>query len=378
MAAHPIADELAARLVALFPLYNDIEIGNQVSLNRTTVGKHRAVWRAAELAKLAQSPPLDPPHKSANIDKMASLGPPPSWASCAPQVRVAPLPPGVTAGGDTIPSPPYPNGVRAYPEVAPSDNKGAAVVGGENKLRKIIFVGDSHHPFHDERAWGLAMNAAAAFGPDILVHMGDLVDCYAISQFCKDPHRTLRIEDEIISGRDALDEMQSIGADENHICLGNHERRWKTYLIKRSPEMYNAAGDMTSQLGLSDRGWHVTEYGDFSMLGDLLISHELGKWGKYAVEHARVDSESKVAIGHVHKLKAHYENSAVTKRSMGGFSFGWLGDFDQVDYQHKAKSNRNFQHGMGYGYMESDGTVHAYPVPFVDYSCVIEGRRVSA
>ena len=190
MAAHPVSDELAARLVALFPLYNDSEIAARVRLNRTTVGKHRAVWRAAELTKL-DAPP---------VDKMASLGPPPAWSSCSPQVRVAPLPPGVTAGAVTIPAPA--SATYPQPMTGPSDNKAAAVVSGDNngmhdKLRRVIFFGDVHCPYHSHEAWNCFLAAAEAFAPDVLVCMGDMADVYDLSSYTRDPTRTLMWADEV-------------------------------------------------------------------------------------------------------------------------------------------------------------------------------------
>ena len=367
MAAHPVSDELAARLVALFPLYNDIEIGNQVSLNRTTVGKHRAVWRAAELAKL-DAPP---------VDKMASLGPPPSWASCAPQVRVAPLPPGVTAGGDTIPSPPYPDEVRAYPEVAPSDNKGAAVIGSDNsRLQRVLIFGDAHIPYHDRTAWRVMLAAAEDFAPDIIVCLGDLADCYSVSGYTGDPSRPLRWEDELIAVNDALDELDSIGAERKVFCAGNHEDRLPRYLAKRAPELYQSTS-IPSVYRIEERGWEYVPYGQSVNIGQVMFTHDLDRYGIYAVRHALRDAGTNVCIGHVHRACIWYEGSMSGNNQVAA-SFGWLGGVEHATYRHRVRAERDWQLGFGLGYLEPDGVMHLVAVPIIDGRCVIEGRRVSA
>ena len=416
MPALPISDEQAASLVPLFPLFNDSEIARQTRLHRTTVGKCRAVWRAQELAKLAsvsayRAPPVEP-EPPPTVDKWASCGPPArSPESCrygealarthaldplsksggidkpphgmfihamaAPPIRLAPLLPGVTAVSATIPSP------------APRDNSARTSVGGDNmasyseasrdtvsRLQRVLFFGDSHHPYNDQTAWRVFLAAAAEFRPDILVCLGDLGDCFSISGYTGDPSRPLKWEDELCAVSDALDQLDAIGAARKVFCGGNHEDRLPRYLAKRAPELFGVA-TIPGLYHLAERGWEWVGYGEAIKIGHVMVTHDLDRYGIYAVRHALRDAGCSVIIGHVHRACVWYEGS-MSGSSHVAASFGWLGGLEWATYRHRVRAERDWQHGFGVGYLEPCGTMHLHVVPIVDGRCVLGGRVIRA
>jgi hypothetical protein len=57
--------------------------------------------------------------------------------------------------------------------------------------------------------------------------------------------------------------------------------------------------------------------------------------------------------------------------------FGWLGDFEQVDYLHKTKVKRDWVHGFGIGYHDEEtGAVFLQPIPIFNRMCCINGEIV--
>ena len=58
-----------------------------------------------------------------------------------------------------------------------------------------------------------------------------------------------------------------------------------------------------------------------------------------------------------------------------GAMFGWLGDFDTIDYMHRAKAKRDWVHGFGIGYHDTiTNYVYIAPVPIINGTCCVEGK----
>ena len=53
--------------------------------------------------------------------------------------------------------------------------------------KRIAILSDIHIPFHDRDSLYLALTWVKNFGPDCIVLNGDIIDCYQLSNFQKDP-----------------------------------------------------------------------------------------------------------------------------------------------------------------------------------------------
>lgn len=244
-------------------------------------------------------------------------------------------------------------------------------------LERVFFFPDTHCPYHDERAWSVAMQAARGFKPDVIVHLGDLADFYAVSSHSKDPRRKLRFSDEREMVRGLRAEMDSLGATRKVFIEGNHEDRLKRYIQDKAPELSELI-ETDDQLQLSENGWDFTPYKEYAKVGKLHIIHDTGHSGKYTTARALETFQASVVIGHHHALGYLVTGDARGKHQVGA-QFGWLGDVSKVDYLHRVKALRNWAHGFGTGLHDvRTGIVYLTPHPIVNYTACVGGRVYSA
>ena len=373
MPQSPVPPEVVERMRAMFGSHTDSEIADATGFGRHTVSKYKMIWRDEQRARIASrssyresevsqhNPPPEVPSGFASAEPPVCSQP----CSCASpprvqpaQIRVQSTPERVQHDAVTIPSPaPEPVEVR-----------------GGDRLRRVLMFGDAHIPYHDRTAWEVFMRAADAFRPDVLVCLGDLADVYSLSGYTADPSRPSRWEDELCAVRDELDRLDAIGADEKVFVAGNHEDRLPRYLAKRAPHLYESTS-VPEQLQLEARGWRYVPHGQSAMVGKVMMTHDLDRYGIYAVRHALRDAGTNVVIGHIHRMCVWYEGSMSGNNQVAA-SFGWLGGTEWATYRHRVRAERDWAHGFGVGYMEPDGNMHMQAVPIINGACVVEGRVI--
>jgi len=241
-----------------------------------------------------------------------------------------------------------------------------------NKLKKILFVPDSHHPYVDQRAWNLMMKSAQDLKPEIIVCIGDLGDFFSVSSFDKSPRRALQLDKEIKSVNNALDELDNLGAKKKIFCEGNHEDRLRRYLQNKAPELFEFI-DINSLLHLNKRKWKHIKYKESTRLGKLFITHDIGSATRYNVYRVLDTFQHSVVTGHTHRFAYIVEGNAAGEYMISA-QFGWLGDLSQVDYLHQIRAKKDWSLGFAYGNMDKDGNIYVVPVPIVDYKCVVKDK----
>ena len=104
------------------------------------------------------------------------------------------------------------------------------------KVKHALFYGDTHYPFHSKKALAVVTALARELNPERVIHMGDLIDCWQISRFDKDPTRREFLQDDIDSSMAHLKEMFMATPNAEHFYLeGNHEHRL-TKTIAKMPD----------------------------------------------------------------------------------------------------------------------------------------------
>lgn len=243
-----------------------------------------------------------------------------------------------------------------------------------NTLKRILFVPDTHVPYHDEKAWLLMLKAAKRLKPDIVVVLGDFADFYAVSAHSKNPERAADLKYEVDCVKEKLAQLNKLGATRKIYVEGNHEFRLERYLCDRAPALFGTV-KVKDLLDLDEHGWEFTPYRKATRIGKLRITHDTGKAGQNAHRQAMGAFRHSIIIGHTHRMEMSVVGSADGKPAVAAM-FGWLGDFDSVDYMHEIEARSNWVHGFGIGIMETSGVVHLQPVPIVNNSCCILGEII--
>ena len=97
---------------------------------------------------------------------------------------------------------------------------------GTPKFRHALLYGDTHVPYQDKSALKVIERITADVKPDMVVHMGDLFDCWQISTFDKEIDQRDDLNSTLNAGCAHLKQMWMLSPDAEHYLLeGNHEHR---------------------------------------------------------------------------------------------------------------------------------------------------------
>jgi predicted phosphodiesterase len=230
-------------------------------------------------------------------------------------------------------------------------------------LERILLISDLHAPFHDKKAWDALLNFAASKGCHTIVDMGDFSDFYCVSAHDKDPRRAKNLVEESEASNTCLDDVDRLGAKRKIFCKGNHEYRLDRYLMGQGGALLGAVTTDTL-LRLTERGWSVFDYGHHVRVGNLYVTHDVGRSGQNAVFQAANVVGHNIATGHTHRLTQAYFGTMLGERYVSA-TLGWLGDPDSASYVCSAVRS-TWQHGFGYVEMERSGDFDLRLVPIVN------------
>lgn len=227
--------------------------------------------------------------------------------------------------------------------------------------RRILFVPDTHAPYHDEKAWKLMMGWARKFKPDIVITLGDFVDCYSVSSHSKSPSRRVLLAEELRESSRLVRELESLGAKKYIWVMGNHCNRISRYVAERAPDLH---GIFSLEESLKLDTWEVVEYRRHIRVGKLFVTHDVGSAGADAAAKAARLFNGSCVIGHIHRMGITYTRNARGEAHVAA-SFGWLGSPLAGDYLHEQQLSA-WTTGFGSGLMDSQGRVHLRCHPIVD------------
>ena len=236
-------------------------------------------------------------------------------------------------------------------------------------MKKLLFIPDTHAPYHDERAVRVVESVINDWEPEVVVVLGDWLDNLAVSghEPAKVIDRNLKREVAVAATR--LEGLTR-GIKERHFIMGNHETRLERYIAKKAPEL-DGLLDIADMLCLQ-KWTSITPYNETLTLGKLNITHDVGKAGQNAHRSAAQSYMGSAIIGHTHRMG--YD---VIGRQAGppvvAAMFGWLGDYRKVEYMHRAEAKR-WPLGFGIGHMEPSGVTHVVPVPIINYKACVDGK----
>jgi predicted MPP superfamily phosphohydrolase len=236
-------------------------------------------------------------------------------------------------------------------------------VSKHSKSRRLLIVPDLHAPFHDRKAFHALLRAGKEWKPDILVTLGDFLDCADVSFHDKSPQRKYTFKEEVESGNICLSALDDLGASEKVFVFGNHEHRLERFIARNAPQL-DGMVSLEKELHLRSRGWKSVPYMTHTKIGKLHITHDCGNAGPSAHIKALHTFGGNIVIGHTHRMAVHYEGNARGEQHVGAM-LGWLGDIESIDYMHRVRSNA-WTLGFGTGIMLPSGDVHITGHPIVN------------
>lgn len=240
-------------------------------------------------------------------------------------------------------------------------------------MQKVLFIPDTHRPYHDKRAWKLLLKVAKSHKFSTIVVGGDFGEFYCTNGHRKDPNRNRFLEWEIKDINEGLDELDALKSKRKIFLQGNHEENLERYLIDKAPELFNV---VTTQglLKLKERGWEYYPYRKKkAKIGKISVAHDLGNAGPNAVAKALSDFQDNIVINHIHRM-IYVIGGDMQGTKHVACSFGWLGDVEHIDYMDRDKARKEWALGFGIGYLQPNGVMHITPIPIIDYKVVVEGK----
>lgn len=209
-----------------------------------------------------------------------------------------------------------------------------------------LIIADLHNPYHDLPALKACLSHAEN-NCDGIVILGDGVDAYQLSSWCRDP-RKRRFSEELASWNQMLDVLQKI-APTIVWHAGNHEYRLERYLMRKAPELFDLPQfTWPAFCNLEERGiiWvpqgHPIEYKELTLLhGD-----EWQRGFTSPVNPARgafLKAHECTLTAHCHRT-SHHQEDTLKGRPISCWSIGCLCDLHP---EYNPLCNK-WNHGFAY------------------------------
>lgn len=183
----------------------------------------------------------------------------------------------------------------------------------EGNIRTLI-LSDLHIPYHSNNAIELAVNEGRKRKCDTVIINGDLIDCYELSRFEKDP-RARTFKDECEDVMDFFAWLRSRLPDARIVYkLGNHDERYEHYVWRNAPALCGLPSiTLPALLQVADFGIEMVEQKRVIVSGGLSIvhGHEFARstFGE-PVNPARglfLRAKATTIAGHWHQPSSHTE-----------------------------------------------------------------------
>lgn len=197
--------------------------------------------------------------------------------------------------------------------------------------KRIAVLSDIHFPYYDRVALNEAIKTVITYDPDCIILNGDIIDCYHLSSFEKDPKkRSFKYELDML--KNFFIQLRELFPTQRIIYkIGNHEERYERYILQRVPEFLDM--DMLkfeNVIKAKEFGVEVIGNKRVMKVGKLNIlhGHEMKSGIISPVNIARgffMRTKSSTLGGHHHRTSEHIEQN-LNGEIIGCFSTGSLCD----------------------------------------------------
>lgn len=227
------------------------------------------------------------------------------------------------------------------------------------KGNAILFLSDIHFPYQDNEALNVALQYGIEHKADTIYLNGDIMDCYQLSSFEKDP-RKRGFAKELADVRAFIAILRREFPQANiYYKEGNHEERYWRYMRIKAPELIGVeAFTLPELLHLNLHNVHYINGRSKATIGKLSVfhGHEFGHSTFSPVNVARglyMRAKANAICGHSHQTSEHTERD-VNDKMVTTWSVGCLSELSP-DYAPYNKWNHGFAFITRNG---ADFTVH--------------------
>lgn len=235
-----------------------------------------------------------------------------------------------------------------------------------------VVGGECHVPYHDQKLLDLWFSFLGDFKPDRLVIIGDGFDCYQLSRFDKDPKRKNDLQRDIDIWVSILKEMASLAPTKDYI-EGNHEFRFRKYLISKAEELSSLEClDVENLFHLKELGfqYHRSSSPDKFVHNwiecgkDLWIGHfdKVNKYSAFTAKNLVEEYHISIITGHTHR------GGMYLSRDSKGFLEG-IENFCMCSLKPNYVKYPNWQHGWTVVYKKiNDSRFQIVPINVTNYA----------
>jgi predicted phosphodiesterase len=211
---------------------------------------------------------------------------------------------------------------------------------------RILFLTDIHFPYHNEKALNIALNYGKEHNADTIYLNGDIIDCYQLSSFEKDPKKR-RFSEELGQVHKFFEILRREFPKANiYFKEGNHEERYWRFMRIKAPELLDIeAFTLSSLLNLPKFNIQYISGRTKANIAKLSAfhGHEFGSSTFSPVNVARglyMRAKATSICGHSHQTSEHTERD-VNDKMITTWSVGCLSELSP-DYAPYNKWNHGF------------------------------------
>lgn len=221
-------------------------------------------------------------------------------------------------------------------------------------MKTYVVLNDVQFPFEDKKVlWDLVVPFVEELRPNGVILNGDIVDCYSLSEFTKNPLEEADLTKEIRLADRLMNRLSKAAKSSDELIWlgGNHEARLQRYVWKHAPVLGAVEGVRFPNLfNLQHYGFQWLEYGDKHYLGKLMVTHgtEVNKHSGWTARSHFLKHGTSVLIGHTHRLGVFHATNDVGDHA--AYENGCLCRLDP-----EYDPSPNWQHGFAVVHVLDDG-----------------------
>jgi len=224
-----------------------------------------------------------------------------------------------------------------------------------------VVMNDLQMPFHDKQVVELVVSFVERLKPYGVVLNGDVVDCYQLSDFTKDPMKGDDLRKGIDLSQKLMKRLGKVSKERWWLC-GNHEDRLRRYVWKNAPALGVVEGmNFPTLFKIEDCGFKWKGKDKIIRLGKLIVVHgDVAR--KHSAYTAKCNFETfgcSVLTGHSHRLGIYY---CTNQRGIhASYENGCLCPISNAEFAPFA----NWQQGFSVVHVDDSGTFHVQQIPIL-------------